>query len=120
MREGLYDPALGVSPNKRDAVCVTCGHLGMKCSGHPGHIELLVPVYNPIIIDVLLKLLRMNCFTCHRFRIKSRIKEDFEVIFTLIKVGLINEAKYFWSNDVEVWEKKIKKLEKEKIKDDEK
>ncbi len=77
MKQGLYDPALGVSPNDRDVVCVTCGHEGMKCSGHPGHVELLLPVYNPMIIDVLLKLLRMNCFNCHRFRIKSIIKEEF-------------------------------------------
>jgi DNA-directed RNA polymerase I subunit RPA1 len=119
IKEGLYDPGMGVSPNRRDGVCVSCGQVGMKCSGHAGHIELLLPVYNPIIIDMLLKLLRMNCFNCHRFRIKKSIKEDFEVIFGLVKIGLVNEAKYFWENDVERWEKKIKRLEREKIKDDE-
>ncbi|MBS1890042.1 MAG: hypothetical protein JST59_02015 [Actinobacteria bacterium] len=35
---GLYDPALGVSPNDRSAVCITCGHAGLDCSGHMGHI----------------------------------------------------------------------------------
>ena len=93
---GLYDPALGVSPNDRDSICVTCGHAGMKCSGHAGHIELIVPAYNPMIIDVLLKLLRMTCFECHQFRIKQVIKEDFQVILLLIKHGLINEATIFW------------------------
>ena len=119
MKQGLYDPALGVSPNERDTVCVTCGHVGIKCSGHPGHIELLLPVYNPMIIDVLLKLLRMNCFHCHRFRIKGFIKEQFQVILTLVKCGLINEAKYFWESDASVWERKIKKINQEKTPDNE-
>lgn len=77
---GLYDPLLGVSPNDRDAVCPTCGHKGLECSGHPGHIELIVPAYNPLIVDVLLKLLRMTCLYCHRFRIREKIKEDYIVL----------------------------------------
>jgi DNA-directed RNA polymerase beta' subunit len=38
VKGGLYDPLLGVSPNDRDSICPTCGHKGLECSGHPGHI----------------------------------------------------------------------------------
>ena len=71
---------MGVSPNDKTAECPTCGQVGMNCSGHPGYIELLVPVYNPLVIDVLLKLLRMTCLKCHHLRIKPRIKEDYIVV----------------------------------------
>lgn len=61
----------------------------------------------------------MNCFNCHRFRIKGFIKEEFQVILTLVKCGLINEAKYFWETDASVWERKIKKIQQEKTPDNE-
>lgn len=32
-----------------------------------GHIDLLVPVYNPLLIVNLFKLLRSKCFSCHRY-----------------------------------------------------
>lgn len=84
-KNGLYDPKLGVSPNDRDAVCQTCGHVGLECSGHPGHIDLILPTYNPLIIDTLMKILKMNCFDCHRFRIKPKIKEDYRIILLLLR-----------------------------------
>jgi hypothetical protein len=44
---GLYDPAMGpLTPGER---CVTCGLSGAACAGHFGHIELAVPVYNPLV-----------------------------------------------------------------------
>ena len=92
MKGGLYDPSLGVSPNDRDAVCATCGHKGLNCSGHPGHIELVVPAYNPLIMDVLLKLLKMTCLHCHRFRIRQKIKEDYQVLLELIRRDQISQA----------------------------
>ena len=38
--------------------CVTCGQEGLSCPGHIGHIELILPVYNPFLMDILLKLLK--------------------------------------------------------------
>lgn len=29
--------------------CATCGQRGNKCSGHFGHVELSLPVYNPLV-----------------------------------------------------------------------
>lgn len=104
---------MGVSPNDRDSVCTTCGHRGLECSGHPGHIELVVPTYNPLIIDVLLKLLRMNCFYCHRFRIRERIKEDYVVLLELLRRDKISEAYEFFDINVEEERRKLERLEAE-------
>lgn len=34
---------------KNSNSCVTCGLPGAACAGHFGHIELAVPVYNPLV-----------------------------------------------------------------------
>jgi DNA-directed RNA polymerase beta' subunit len=47
--DGLYDPALGLLPNDRTE-CETCGLGSSQCPGHFGHIELPVPVYNPLFL----------------------------------------------------------------------
>lgn len=43
---GLYDLALG--PLDKNDVCLTCHLDYFKCPGHFGHIDLALPVYNPI------------------------------------------------------------------------
>lgn len=42
----------------------------MHCPGHFGHIELPVPVYNPLIFSELLTLIKLVCFNCHHFRME--------------------------------------------------
>ncbi|PNH12767.1 DNA-directed RNA polymerase I subunit rpa1 [Tetrabaena socialis] len=65
--DGLYDPRMGPL-DVRDR-CGTC-RLGYdRCPGHFGHIELPVPVYNPLVFKVLYKLLRCTCMYCHRFKL---------------------------------------------------
>ena len=40
-----------------------------------GHIELLLPVYNPINFQTLFNILRNKCWSCHKFRIhKDKIR----------------------------------------------
>ncbi|KAG8197820.1 hypothetical protein JTE90_020098 [Oedothorax gibbosus] len=60
---GLYDLRMG--PNDRDDVCGTCFLGTFTCPGHPGHIALPAPVYNPVFFLDLYKLLRGSCFSCH-------------------------------------------------------
>eukprot|EP00850_Spirogloea_muscicola_P015142 SM000113S24098 [mRNA] locus=s113:326320:337241:- [translate_table: standard] len=64
--DGLYDPAMG--PLDHHATCATCRQSYVHCPGHFGHIELALPVYNPLVFPVLLKLLRATCLACHRFK----------------------------------------------------
>lgn len=47
---GLYDLSLGPADSKE--VCSTCMQDFNNCPGHLGHIELPLPVYNPLFFDV--------------------------------------------------------------------
>ncbi|XP_004642855.1 DNA-directed RNA polymerase I subunit RPA1 [Octodon degus] len=60
---GLYDLALGPADSKE--VCATCVQDFNNCSGHLGHIELPLTVYNPLFFDKLYLLLRGSCLNCH-------------------------------------------------------
>ncbi|MBZ3870003.1 DNA-directed RNA polymerase I subunit RPA1 [Sciurus carolinensis] len=60
---GLYDLALGPADSKE--VCSTCVQDFHNCSGHLGHIELPLTVYNPLLFDKLYLLLRGSCLNCH-------------------------------------------------------
>ncbi|XP_062934163.1 DNA-directed RNA polymerase I subunit RPA1 [Cynocephalus volans] len=60
---GLYDLALGPADSKE--VCSTCVQDFNNCSGHLGHIELPLTVYNPLLFDKLYLLLRGSCLNCH-------------------------------------------------------
>ncbi|XP_059973000.1 DNA-directed RNA polymerase I subunit RPA1 [Mesoplodon densirostris] len=60
---GLYDLALGPADSKE--VCSTCVQDFSNCSGHLGHIELPLTVYNPLLFEKLYLLLRGSCLNCH-------------------------------------------------------
>ncbi|XP_030650182.1 DNA-directed RNA polymerase I subunit RPA1 [Chanos chanos] len=60
---GLYDLSLGPSDSKE--VCTTCMQDFNSCPGHFGHIELPLPVYNPLFFDKLYLLVRGSCLACH-------------------------------------------------------
>lgn len=59
----LYDLALGPADNKE--VCSTCCQDFNNCPGHLGHVELPLPVYNPLFFDKLYLMLRGACLACH-------------------------------------------------------
>lgn len=59
----LYDLALGPADNKE--VCSTCCQDFNNCPGHFGHVELPLPVYNPLLFDKLFLLIRGSCLSCH-------------------------------------------------------
>ncbi|XP_019113909.2 DNA-directed RNA polymerase I subunit RPA1 [Larimichthys crocea] len=59
----LYDLALGPADNKE--VCSTCCQDFSNCPGHLGHLELPLPVYNPLFFDKLYLLIRGSCLSCH-------------------------------------------------------
>ncbi|KAK4190298.1 hypothetical protein QBC35DRAFT_490623 [Podospora australis] len=86
---GLYDPALG---SWGDAPCRTCGLNQAQCPGHPGHIDLPVPVYHPVFMDQAYRLLRAQCVYCHRLRMSRREIHRFACMFRLLQYGLLHEA----------------------------
>ena len=89
-RSGLYDAALG--PTDYDSICPTCGLGFNECPGHCGHIELPVPVYNPILFPHMYKLLRMKCMACHHFRLGAHRTRIFRVKLLLCDVGNVVRA----------------------------
>ncbi len=61
---GLYDLSMG--PLEPRLSCGTCNMNYIQCPGHPGHIELDVPVYYPMYFNDLIRLLRTKCVFCHK------------------------------------------------------
>ncbi|KAK3946231.1 hypothetical protein QBC46DRAFT_301459 [Diplogelasinospora grovesii] len=86
---GLYDPALG---SWGDSLCTTCNLSQAQCPGHPGHIDLPVPVYHPVFMDQAYRLLRAQCVYCHRFRLPRKVIHRYSCMLRLLQLGLIHEA----------------------------
>ena len=61
---GLFDPRMGVIERKKK--CKTCEQTYVKCPGHPGHIELVKPVYNAQFIIPIRKVLQCVCNHCSK------------------------------------------------------
>ncbi|KAF3774771.1 DNA-directed RNA polymerase I subunit [Nymphaea thermarum] len=79
---GLFDPAMG--PWKDDpGNCKTCGEPPLHCPGHCGHINLVLPVYNPLLFKTLQKLLKLTCFYCNHLMIS---KERVRVLVTKLQL----------------------------------
>ncbi|KAL8172139.1 hypothetical protein V2J09_023943 [Rumex salicifolius] len=79
---GLYDPALG--PMDESVICKTCGQRYYNCPGHFGHIDLVSVVYNPLLFNTLVNILRKTCFFCLHFTSSRQ-----EVNKCLMKLKLI-------------------------------
>ena len=88
--DGLYDPALG--PIDAHGSCSTCRLGAMHCPGHFGHIELAVPVYNPLTFGTVVRLLRSMCLHCGKFKMAAERVSAFAERLTLIKRGDLEGA----------------------------
>lgn len=90
--DGLYDPALG--PLGVMGVCVTCGLSSRFCPGHCGHIELPVPIINPLLFSPCFKVLQTTCHNCYNFRVRGGQAEldYFKARLRLLDEGRIIEA----------------------------
>ncbi|KAL2018047.1 hypothetical protein VTK56DRAFT_1313 [Thermocarpiscus australiensis] len=104
---GLYDPALG---SWGDSLCRTCNLNQAQCPGHPGHIELPVPVYHPVFMDQAYRLLRAQCVYCHRFRLPRHEIHRYTCMLRLLQVGLIHEAQMVDSFSPSELGEELKKL----------
>ena len=90
--DGLYDRALGPSGTDHTALCATCGLNAFECPGHPGHIELCVPVFHPLLFPTLYDLLRRKCFACHRFRAPAAASDALRAKLMLLDCGRLADA----------------------------
>nr|CAG4651562.1 EOG090X00BV [Triops cancriformis] len=63
VRNGVYDLAMGPWSDRSDP-CNTCRQDVYSCPGHLGHIELPLPLFNPLFSRNLIRILRMSCPNC--------------------------------------------------------
>lgn len=72
--------------------CATCHLNAYNCPGHPGHIDLPVPVFHPVVFDQTLRLLRAKCSYCHHLRMPRAEVHRFTCKLRLIQSGLLVQA----------------------------
>ncbi|CAJ2654112.1 unnamed protein product [Trifolium pratense] len=89
---GLYDPALGPLLDNT-SICVTCGLSKANCSGHFGHIELVNPIYNPMMFPFLGDIINLTCFSCHHFKASRNEVEKRATQLELILKGNISKSR---------------------------
>ncbi|KAK4535381.1 hypothetical protein CDCA_CDCA04G1406 [Cyanidium caldarium] len=77
---GLYDPRLGAL--EKGGWCATCKLGFQECPGHLGHLELAQPLWHPLLLDVLVGLLRAQCWACQRFRLTEEREQYWRRRFT--------------------------------------
>ncbi|CAF2796080.1 unnamed protein product [Rotaria sp. Silwood2] len=77
-----YDLALRPFDKKNDR-CFTCDQGFVACSGHLGHISLVLRVYNPV--------LRGCCLYCHTIQCSNVEKYLFNMQMLYLKHGQTNE-----------------------------
>ena len=114
--DGLYDPAFG--PIEQFGVCATCGLSQHHCPGHFGHIDLVVPVYHPLLFPTVTKVLRCACLNCHKFKMHTERVNMFKERLDLIDRGDLEKAA-----DVSQWKlskstmRELSEIEEENRKD---
>ncbi|MGD8505548.1 MAG: DNA-directed RNA polymerase subunit A' [Candidatus Bathyarchaeota archaeon] len=89
---GLMDGRLGtLEPRQR---CKTCGNTAIRCPGHPGHIELAVPIVHVEFTKVIYNLLTATCRNCGRLLLpETRIEKIRSQIENTRKLlGVISSA----------------------------
>eukprot|EP01035_Chromulina_nebulosa_P018336 gene18336-24027_t len=87
---GLCDERLG--PINFNTNCLTCGQSYYNCPGHPGHIELDVPVYHPLLFASMYLLLKSKCAYCHRLKASSAKTRHALIKLKLLDMGDVTNA----------------------------
>ena len=86
------DPCMGVGAFDKNSTCEICHQNNENCTGHFGHIELTIPIYNPFLLNQILKLLNAKCFNCHKLKLSLKDTAYLFMKLFLIKFSLYNEA----------------------------
>ncbi|XP_076665457.1 RNA polymerase I subunit RpI1 [Andrena cerasifolii] len=90
LKGGLYDPALGPLIESSDP-CGTCGCNVFKCTGHFGHIELPMPVVNPLFHKGLYMLIKTACLKCFTLQIPVYVKLLLSAKLKLLQQGYLSD-----------------------------
>ncbi|EFN81707.1 DNA-directed RNA polymerase I subunit RPA1 [Harpegnathos saltator] len=90
LKGGLYDPVLGPLMGNSEP-CGTCGGNVHTCTGHFGHIELSMPVVNPLFHKVLCMLIKLSCLSCFTFQIPPYVKLLLSAKWKLLYEGQLSD-----------------------------
>lgn len=88
---GLYDLRLGPIGSSDD-LCGTCRLNSFSCAGHCGHIELPLPVYNPVFYEALKSIVAHICLSCYKFVAKKERILQLTYQIKLLDMGFLAEA----------------------------
>ena len=86
------DPCMGVGAFDKNSTCEVCHQNNENCTGHFAHIELSIPIYNPFLLNQILKLLNSKCFNCHKLKLSLKDTAYLLMKLFLIKFGLLQES----------------------------
>ena len=81
-----------MGPLDNRSVCETCNIKYAHCPGHCGHIELDQPVYYPMYFTELVRLLKLKCIVCHKFRLEAQKVRYYLIRLKLLEMENIPEA----------------------------
>ncbi|XP_024012805.1 DNA-directed RNA polymerase I subunit 1 [Eutrema salsugineum] len=113
---GLYDPLMGPLDDRTS--CKSCGQLSLVCPGHCGHIELVYPIYHPLLFNLLYNFLQRTCFFCHHFMANKNDVERCVSQLKLIMKGNLVAAKQLDSRATDSSEEcEDSEMEKERCED---
>ncbi|GIX62910.1 DNA-directed RNA polymerase [Babesia caballi] len=91
-RSCIHDSALG--PSDICNICSTCNEMA-TCDGHLGHINFPLPLYHPLLLPRLSKLLKAMCLYCRRLKLTRHRVIKFVKLFDLVHAGLLSDMLLF-------------------------
>ena len=91
LKDGLYDLVMGPSGMLKES-CLTCRQTIRNCCGHFGHINLPLPVINPLFHKEVLTLLKLSCSYCYKLAIPPNLRNLFIYQMKLLDHGKMAEA----------------------------
>lgn len=91
LKDGLYDLVMGPSGTINET-CLTCKQTARNCCGHFGHINLPLPVVNPLFHKEVFTLLKLSCSYCYKLIIPSLLRNTFIYQMKLLNQGRMTEA----------------------------
>ncbi|GFE54135.1 DNA-directed RNA polymerase [Babesia ovis] len=88
----IHDSALG--PSDICNICSTC-HEVAACDGHLGHINFPLPLFHPLLLPRLIKLLKSTCLYCRKLKLTKQQVTKFVKLFDLLHAGLVSDMLLF-------------------------
>lgn len=85
--DGINDPRMGTIDN--NILCDTCFNTIALCPGHFGHIELAMPIYNPLFLQKVMMILNIVCSNCSKLLINDKITKLLKSIKQEKKISFI-------------------------------